>query len=70
MMSKIFSPNLCHQLLGVDGADALDHAAAQVFLDALLGGRRGAVEHVGAELEAELPVLRPSGLRRSPIPRR
>ena len=27
---------LVHQLLGVDRADALDHAAAQVFLDALL----------------------------------
>src|ERR1035438_8659811 len=48
---------LSHQLLGVNGADALDHAAAQVFLDALLSRRRGTVEHVGAELEPELAVL-------------
>ena len=59
---------LLHQLLGVYGADALDHAAAQVLLDALPGGGRGAVEHVGAELEAKLPVLDPAALGGHPLP--
>ena len=59
---------LMHQLLGVDRADALDHAAAQIFLDALLGCRRGAGEHLGPELKAELPVLYPAAFRRHPLP--
>ena len=42
--------------------DALDHAAAQILLDAFLGGRRGAGEHLRLELEAELPVLNPPAL--------
>ena len=59
---------LLHQLLRVNGADALDHAAAQILLDALPGGGRGAVEHVGAELEAKLPVLDPAALGGHPLP--
>ena len=58
---------LVHELLGVDRADALDHAAAQILLDALLGGRRGAGEHLGPELEAELPVLDPPALGGHPF---
>ena len=59
---------LLHQLLGVNGADALDHAAAQVFLDALPGGGRGAVEHLGPELQAKLPVLDPASFGGHPFP--
>jgi hypothetical protein len=33
---------LGHQLLGIDGTDSLDHAAAQVFFDPSLRGGRGA----------------------------
>ena len=68
MMSKIFSPNFAHELLGVNGADALDHAAAQIFLDALLSRGRGAVEHLGAELEAKLFVLDPAAFGGQPFP--
>src|ERR1017187_3094341 len=60
---------LLHQLLGIDRADALDHAAAQIFLDAFLGRGRGAVQHLGPELEAELPILHPAAFRRHPFTR-
>ena len=56
------------QLLGVNGTNALNHAAAQIFLDALLRGRRSAVEHVSAELEAKLLVLDPASLGGHPLP--
>src|ERR1035441_482085 len=59
---------LLHQLPGVYGANALDHPAAQILLDALPGGGRGTVEHVGAELEAKLPVLDPASLGGHPLP--
>ncbi len=36
------------------------HSAAQVFLDALPGRRRGAIEHDGAELQAKLAILNPA----------
>jgi len=58
-----------HELLGIDGADAFDHAAAQIFLDAFLGGGRGAVQHLGPELEAELPILHPAAFSRHPFHR-
>ena len=47
------------QLLGVDRADALDHARGEVLLDAL--GRRGRrrAQEVGAELHAMRPVVDP-----------
>ena len=62
-------PELLDQLLGVNKTDALDHAAAQVFLDALLGGARGAVKHLAPELEAKLTVLDPAAFG-GPITRR
>jgi hypothetical protein len=34
--------------------------AAQVFLDVLLGGRRGACQHLRPEPQPELPVLNPT----------
>src|ERR1035441_4765708 len=40
-----------NQFPGVNRPDALDHAAAQVLLDALVGGRGRAVEKLSAELE-------------------
>jgi hypothetical protein len=40
------------QLVGVDRADALDHARAEILLDALQRGRRGGAEEGGLELQA------------------
>jgi hypothetical protein len=57
------------KLLGEHRADALDHVAAQIFFDALLGRRRGAGEHLRLELEAEFPVLHPAALRGQAFPR-
>jgi len=50
------------------GAETLDHATAQVILDALPGGGGGAVERDGAKLEAEFPVVdaAPSAVSCSP----
>jgi hypothetical protein len=39
-------------------ADALDHAAAQVFLDALPRSRRRAGQHLRPELKAKLTTSR------------
>ena len=47
------------QLLGVDRSDALDHAGAQVPLDALERGRRGSAQEGGLELEPVGPVVHP-----------
>ena len=47
------------QLLGVDRADALDHAGAEIALDALERGRRGGLEEGGLELEPVGPVVDP-----------
>jgi len=46
---------------------AIDHAAAEMFLDAFFRRRRGAGQHLGAELKAELLVLHPAALRRHPF---
>ena len=51
------------QLLGVDRADALDHAGGKVLLDALGGGRRRRAQEVGAELHAVRPVVDPPAAR-------
>ena len=64
MMSKMRSPNLATSFFGTD---TLDHAAAEILLDALLRGRRDAVEHVGAELEAKFSVLDPAALSSDPF---
>ena len=47
------------QLLGVDRPDALDHAGAQVALDALERGRRGGAQEGSLELEPVGPVVDP-----------
>src|SRR5580704_4615309 len=49
-------------------ADALDHAAAKVFLDAFLGRWWRAGEHLGSELLPVFPVLNPTALGREPFP--
>ena len=51
------------QLLGVDRADALDHAGGEVLLDALGGGRRRRAQEIGAELHAVRPVVDPPPAR-------
>ena len=48
-----------HQPAGVDRADALDHAGAQVTLDALERGRRGGAQEGGLELQAVGAVVDP-----------
>src|SRR5690242_11174246 len=47
------------QPLGVDRADALDHARAEVLLDPLGRGRRGGPQEGGPELEPVRPVVHP-----------
>src|ERR1039458_2802501 len=58
---------LSNQFPGVNRPNALDHAAAQVLLDALVGGRGRAVEKLSAELEAEIPVADPTALGGHPF---
>jgi hypothetical protein len=48
------------QLLCVNVSDSFNHAASQIFLDAFLSCRRGAVEHHGLELESKLADLNPA----------
>ena len=45
------------QFLRIDWSYPANHAAAEVFFDALAGGRRAGLEHGGLELQAEVPVL-------------
>ena len=47
------------QLAGVDRADALDHAGAEILLDALERGRRGGAQEGGLELQAVGAVVDP-----------
>ena len=47
------------QLAGVDRADALDHAGAEIALDALQRGRRGGLEEGGLELQPVGAVVDP-----------
>ena len=61
------SSNASTNFFRVNGADALHHAAAEVFLDALSDGGRGAGEHLRPELLAELPVLDPAALGIDPF---
>ena len=63
-----FLPKFVHQLLGIDGADALDHAAAEIFFDALSGSRFRAFEELRLELQPVFAVAHPAALRRDPLP--
>ena len=51
------------QFLGVDRADALDHAGGEVLLDALGRGRRRRAQEVGAKLYAVGSVVNPPAAR-------
>jgi hypothetical protein len=55
------------QLAGVDGTDAFDHAAAEVFFDAFAGVGRGRGEELGMELESVIPVAHPPPLGIDPF---
>ena len=61
-VEHLFAEGL-HQLLGVDRADALDHAGGEVLLDALGRGRRRRAQEIGAELHAVRPVVDPPAAR-------
>ena len=56
-----------HQLLGVDRADAADHAGAEVLLDALQRGRRRRLEERGLELEAVGAIVDPAAAHLDPL---
>lgn len=62
-----FLAERCHELFGVDRPDALDHAAAQILLDALPSRRRCAVEHLGSELESKISILHPTTFGGHPL---
>ena len=51
------------QLLGVDRADALDHARGEVLLDPLGGSGRCRSQEIGAELHAMCPIVDPPAAR-------
>src|SRR2546423_5378285 len=55
------------ELFGVSWANAFDHAAAQIFLDAFASGRRRGLEQVGLELKAELTIADPFALGGQPF---
>ena len=48
-----------HELLGIDGPDAADHARAEVLLDPLDRRRRRDLEKRGSELNAVNAVIHP-----------
>jgi len=56
------------QLLGENGADALDQTAAEVSLYAFCGGRRNGLHHCRLELEPVflVPYPQPSATSHSP----
>src|SRR5215471_19689715 len=52
-----------HQLLGIDGSDAADHAGAEIFLDAPDCRRCRSLEKRGFELDAVCAVVYPGPAR-------
>ena len=55
------------QLLGVDRADAADHAGAEILLDAVDRGRRRGLQEPRLELLAMGAVVDPFARRRDPL---
>jgi hypothetical protein len=53
--------------LGIFRADAFDHAAAEITLDAFAGGRRDGAEFLGAQLEAVFLVVDPEAFGGEPF---
>ncbi len=60
-------PEGAQQLLGIDRADAADHARGKVLLDAFDRCRRGGLEEPGLELLAMGAVVRPVTGGRNPL---
>jgi hypothetical protein len=56
MTSKHRRAEGLHQFAGIDRADPLDHARAEVAFDARQGGRRGNLDEHGAELPTMLAI--------------
>ena len=59
MVSNTVVAERLDQLFGVDRADALDHAGAEIALDAFQRGRRGGPEEGGLELQPVGAVVHP-----------
>ena len=57
----------CDQLFRIARADALDHAAAQILLDARLRRRRDAAQSIRVKLPSVLAILNPLALGRQPL---
>ncbi len=57
------------EFLGILGADALDEAAAEVFLNPLQRSRRGATDQVGLQLEPVFAVAHPMSFGHEPLAR-
>ena len=55
------------QLLGVDRADAADHAGREILLDAVDRGRRRCAQEPGLELLAVGAIVHPFTRRRDPL---
>ncbi len=56
-------PECPHQLAGVDGPDAADHAGAEIGLDALTRRGLGCLQEGGLELQAMRAVAHPAAVR-------
>ena len=59
MISKVASPKAPTILCGELGADAANHAGAEIFLDAFGRRRRGRLEKIGLELKAMRAIGEP-----------
>ncbi len=55
------------EFFGVDGADAFDHTAAEIFLDTFAGGGGRAAEEMGFELKTELAIADPAAFGGEPF---
>jgi len=62
----LFTESIDH-FLGVDRTDALDHPAAEIFLDALPGCRGSAFQERGVELQPVFAVPHPAALSSNPF---
>ena len=67
MTSNTFSPNAPHELLGVDRADAADHAGGEILLDAVGRSRRRGAQEPRLELLAVGAVVDPFARRGNPL---
>ena len=60
IISKVPDPERVDNSLRQLGTDAANHSRAEIFLDALGGGRRGGFEKVGFELQPVGAIGRPN----------